>query len=428
MRRLATWRPPLWVVAALMALTLALGSGVGYVRGADNNTGTCTESEQVCAKFKDFWEVWNIAEARFVDKKAIQPDAMIAGAINGMLDSLGDQGHTRYLTADQTQRFQEELSGSFEGIGAYVDTQGGLPIIVAPIEGSPAEKAGIRAGDTILRVGGTSTEGLTLDEVVSRIKGPKGTQVKLQVRHTGEESPVDLTITRAEVTVPIVTWRMLPGQVADIRLSQFAENADTAMRKALDAAKAQGAKALIIDLRDDPGGLLDQAIKVTGLFIPTGKTVLIEAQRDGSTKTYRSDQSNPYLNLPMAVLINGGTASAAEIFAGALQDYGRATLIGVPTAGTGTVLSTIGLGDGSELLLGTAQWQTPKGRYLRREGVSPDVTVGLPAGATPVTPSSAKSLSDAQILNSSDVQLKKALSVLGVGQAAAAFETAVVPR
>ena len=257
MRRLATWRPPLWVVAALMALTLALGSGVGYVRGADNNTGTCTESEQVCAKFKDFWEVWNIAEARFVDKKAIQPDAMIAGAINGMLDSLGDQGHTRYLTGDQTQRFQEELSGSFEGIGAYVDTQGGLPIIVAPIEGSPAEKAGIRAGDTILRVGGTSTEGLTLDEVVSRIKGPKGTQVKLQVRHTGEESPVDLTITRAEVTVPIVTWRMLPGQVADIRLSQFAENADTAMRKALDAAKAQGAKALIVDLRDDPGGLLD---------------------------------------------------------------------------------------------------------------------------------------------------------------------------
>src|SRR5919199_2183252 len=335
MRRLATWRPPLWVVAALMALTLALGSGVGYVRGADNNTGTCTESEQVCAKFKDFWEVWNIAEARFVDKKAIQPDAMITGAINGMLDSLGDQGHTRYLTADQTQRFQEELSGSFEGIGAYVDTQGGLPIIVAPIEGSPAEKAGIRAGDTILRVGGTSTEGLTLDEVVSRIKGPKATQVKLQVRHTGEESPVDLMITRAEVAVPVVTWRMLPGQVADIRLSQFAENADMAMRKALDAAKAQGAKALIIDLRDDPGGLLDQAIKVTGLFIPTGKTVLIEAQRDGSTKTYRSDQSNPYLNLPMAVLINGGTAPAGRNFWGGVLENRRMLIIELPLARQG---------------------------------------------------------------------------------------------
>jgi carboxyl-terminal processing protease len=428
MRRLATWRPPLWVVAALMALTLALGSGVGYVRGAENSTGTCTESEQVCAKFRDFWEVWNLAEARFVDKKAIQPDAMIAGAINGMLDSLGDQGHTRYLTADQNQRFQEALKGSFEGIGAFVDSQGGLPTIVAPIEGSPAEKAGIRAGDTILRVDGKSTEGLTLDEVVSRIKGPKGTQVKLQVRHSGEESPVDLTITRAEVTVPIVTWRMLPGKVADIRLSQFADNADQAMRKALDEAKAQGAKALIIDLRDNPGGRLDQAISVTSLFVPKGKPVLLEAQRDGSTKTYRSDESKPYLDLPMVILINGGTASAAEIFSGAMQDYDRATLIGVPTAGTGTVLSTIALDDGSELLLGTAQWQTPKGRYLRREGVSPDVTVGLPPGATPVTPSSAKSLGDAQILNSSDIQLRKALSILGAGQSAAAFETAVVPR
>ena len=428
MRRLAMWRPPLWVVAALMALTLALGSGVGYVRGAENSTGTCTESEQVCAKFRDFWDVWNIAEARFVDKKAIKPDAMIAGAINGMLDSLGDQGHTRYLTADQNKRFQEELKGSFEGIGAFVDTQGGLPTIVAPIEGSPAEKAGIRAGDTILRVDGKSTEGLTLDEVVSHIKGPKGTQVKLQVRHSGEESPVDLTITRAEVTVPIVTWRMLPGKVADIRLSQFAENADQAMRKALDEAKVQGAKALIIDLRDNPGGRLDQATAVTSLFVPKGKPVLLEAQRDGSTKTYRSEESKPYLDLPMAVLINGGTASAAEIFSGALQDYDRATLIGVPTAGTGTVLSTIALDDGSELLLGTAQWQTPKGRYLRREGVSPDITVGLAPGANPVTPSSAKSLSDTQILNSSDIQLKKALSILGAGQSAAAFETAVVPR
>ncbi len=428
MRRLATWRPPFWLVTVFMALTLALGSGVGYVRGAENSPATCTESQEVCSKFKDFWEVWNIAEARFVDKKAIKPDAMISGAINGMLDSLGDQGHTRYLTADQTQRFHEELTGSFEGIGAFVDTEGGLPIIVAPIEGSPAEKAGILPGDTILRIDGKTTEGLTLDEVVSRIKGKKGTQVKLQVRHTGEESPVELTITRAEVTVPIVTWRMLPGKVADIRLSQFAENADGAMRKALDEAKSQGAKALIVDVRDDPGGLLDQAIKVTSLFVPKGKPVLLEAQRDGSTKTYRSNESKPYLDLPMTVLLNGGTASAAEIFSGALQDYSRATLIGVPTAGTGTVLSTIALDDGSAVLLGTAQWETPKGRYLRREGVTPDVTVGLPAGVRPVTPTSAKQLSDADILNSPDLQLKKALAILGTGKSATAAETAIVPR
>lgn len=420
MRRIATWRPPLWLVILLMVGTLALGSGVGYVRGAENSTGQCTESTDICRKFSNFWEVWNLAEARFVDPKALKPEDMIDGAINGMLDSLGDQGHTRYLDNKQTQRFREELKGSYEGIGAYIDAQGQIPTIVAPIEGSPAEKAGIRPGDLILRINDKPTEGLTIDEVVSQIKGPKGTQVKLQVRHIGEELPIEITITRASVVVPIVVSRMLPGNIAFVRLTQFAENSDVDLRKTIDAAKQQGARGLILDVRDNPGGIRDQAVSVAGLFVKEGEVVLVEAYRDGSKKEYRSPQKNPYLDMPMVVLVNGGSASSSEIFAGALQDYHRATVIGVPTAGTGTVLSTIGLDDGSSLLLGIAQWQTPKGRYLRREGVSPDMIVSLPPGTRPLTPTSARKLSDAEILKYPDPQVQRALKVLGSSETATA--------
>ena len=428
MRRLVRWRLPAWLVAVMMGLTLALGSGIGYVRGAENRTGNCTESQAVCAKFSNFWEVWNLAEERFVDPEEIQPDEMIAGAINGMLNSLGDQGHTAYLTAEQAKRYREGLQGEFEGIGAYVGVEGGMPVIVSPIEGSPAEAAGILPGDTILRVDGQPTEDLTINEVVTRIRGPKGTQVKLQVLHAGEEAPVDLTITRAQVTVPAVTWRMLPGKVAHIRLSQFAEDADKELRKALADARAQGARGIIMDVRDNPGGLRDQAVAISGMFVPEGKTVLIEERRDGTREIYRSKERQPFLDLPMVVLINGGSASAAEIFSGALKDNGRAPLIGVPTAGTGTILSPISLDDGSELLLGIAQWLTPNGRTLRHEGVTPDITVALPVGVRSLTPTTAKKLSDAEILRTPDVQVQRALNMLGGGAAATSSPTKAWPR
>lgn len=413
MERFAVRRPPWWLVTLLMASMLVLGSGVGYVRGAETPAGNCPASKDTCQKFNDFWKVWDIAEKRFVDPKAIKPDKMIAGAINGMLDSFGDQGHTRYLTAEENKSFAEQLRASFEGIGAYMDMSGPLPAVMAPLEGSPAEKAGILPGDVILRINGQSTEGLTEEEVISRIKGPKGTQVKLEVRHPGQETSVEITITRDRVTFPNVTWRMLPGNIAHIRLSQFSENVDAAVRKAVDDARVQGAAGLIFDVRDNPGGLRDQAISVSGLFVPNNSVILNEVMRDGSKKEFRSEEKNPVLDLPMVVLVNNGSASSAEILAGALQDYGRAKLVGVPTNGTGTVLSTISLDNGTALLLGTAQWQTPKGRYLRRQGVTPDFTVGLPIGVRALTPTTEKQLSAAQLLATQDTQIKKALELLG---------------
>ncbi len=413
MKRIAGWRPPLWMVAVLMGCTLALGTGAGYVQGAASN-GQCTEAAEVCQKFTNFWKVWNLAEERFLDPKAVESDEMIAGAINGMLDSLNDQGHTRYLTPEQAKYQQEALEGEFEGIGAYIRQEGEYPTIVAPIEGSPAEAAGIEAGDMILRVNGETTRGLELEEVIRRVRGKPGTTVKLQIQHLEQEAPVEITVKRAAITVPMVTWRMLPGKVALIKLSRFGDTAKPEVQQALNEAKQQGAQKLIFDLRNNPGGLLPQAIGVTSQFLPEGETILRVRDRNGKEEVYKSNESQPETELPMVVLINQGSASSSEIFTGALQDYGRAKVIGVQTPGAGSVLSPIQLDDGSAVYLGTAEWLTPKGRKIRHEGVKPDITEGLPIDVEPLTPTTAKRLTDEQLLETEDTQIARALQELGV--------------
>ncbi|GAC1386295.1 MAG: S41 family peptidase [Herpetosiphon sp.] len=413
MRKLASWRPPIWLVALIMCLSLSLGTGIGYVRGQENRTGNCTLSKDICSKFSDFWDVWNLAEQRFVDPKAINHDRMVAGAINGMLDSLGDEGHTRYETAEQFKTERETLQGKFEGIGAYIESQAGQPRIVSPIEGSPAEAAGIKAGDVILKINGKTTQGMTTSEIAATIRGKPGTNVTITIRHQGEEAPLDLTITRAAITVPATSYIMLPNQIAFIRLAQFSEQSGVAVSQRINDARTAGARAIIFDVRDNPGGLRDQAVAVTGLFVPTGSVVLREEYRGGKENLYRSEAAKPQTDLPMVVLVNNGSASSAEIFAAALQDYGRATVIGVPSYGTGTVLGEDRLPDGSAVWLGIAQWRSPKGRYLRHEGVTPDLLVALPYGVRPTVPRDIRNASPDEIYKTKDLQLSRALSILG---------------
>jgi carboxyl-terminal processing protease len=411
MKQVLSWRPPLWLVVLLLSLTLVLGTGAGYVRGSAQYA-ECPESTEVCEQFSNFWRVWNIAEERFVDPSAIEPDQMVVGAINGMLDTLDDQGHTRYTTAEQYQRERESQRGEYEGIGAYINEEGGLPFIVAPIEGSPAEAAGVQAGDFITKVNGESTQGMTVDEVVRRVRGEPGTSVTLELRRAGQEAPIEVTITRAAINVPAVTWTMLPDNVAHIKLSQFSEKAAPEMEEALAAAKAAGAEKLVLDLRNNPGGLLDQAIAVTSMFLPPDQPVLRVRDRDNNEEVYKSNQPNPETELPMIVLINTGSASSSEIFAGALQDYDRATIVGLQTLGLGTVVTPIRLPDGSAVYLGTAEWLTPKERPLRNKGVTPDITVELPTGASVITPSEARDMTEEEILQSDDTQLLRALEEL----------------
>ncbi|MEI7644799.1 MAG: S41 family peptidase [Chloroflexales bacterium] len=405
-------RLPIWLVAPLLVFTLLFGAGGGLLAGYVFSRPTgCPDSPEVCQEFTAFWETWRIARDNFVDPKAVAPEQMISGAINGMLDTLGDQGHTRYMSPREATAWDESLSGSFEGIGAYIDVRAGQTMIVNPIEGSPAEQAGLKPGDAILAVDGVSTEGWSVAQLSSKVRGPAGTSVVLRIRHEGAVAAVEVTITRAKVVVPSVTWRMLPDQVAMVRLSSFDHNASDQIKRALQEAQDKGARAIILDLRNNPGGLLDEAVNIASQFLPEGTTVLLEANRAGDRQPTKTKPGGVALGLPLVVLVNHNSASSSEILSGALQDAARATLVGASTYGTGTVLTPYRIGGGGRLLLGTQQWLTPQGRLIRGQGVAPDVKVELQDSVAPLSPVEAAALDAAQLRSSADVQLARAVEL-----------------
>lgn len=410
-------RLPLWLVTLLMVFALVGGIGGGVLGGvllsrSSGAPAVCPESPEVCEEFAVFWEAWALARDRYVEADAADPAVMTAGAINGMLDTLGDQGHTRFLTAAESERWEDALSGSsFEGIGAYIDARNGQTLIVAPIEGSPAEAAGLRPGDLILAVDGELTQGWTIEQLQSRVRGPSDTPVTLRVLHPGESEPVEITIVRAAVNVPSVSWRMLPDDIALVRLASFDSESGRQMREALTAAQAQGARAVIFDLRNNPGGLLEQAVEVASQFLPKGTTVLIEESRAGDREEKLARAGGVALDLPLVVLINEGSASSSEIVSGAIQAAGRAVLVGETTFGTGTVLTPFRLSDGSRLLLGTQQWLTPDGRQIRGQGIEPDELVLLPLEIRPLSPAEAVTLDAEGLRDSSDAQFVRALEL-----------------
>jgi len=273
-----------------------------------------------------------------------------------------------------------------------------------------------KAGDIIIAVDGEDTSGESLNDVVDKIRGPKGEPVTLTVlRVDGDETQsLDITIIRDEIDIPAASWAMIPGtNVALLRLSQFNGNALRDLTKSVEEAKAAGATQLVLDLRNNPGGLLDQAVKVTSQFLKDGN-VLQEEDADGNIKLYPVEPGGVATDIPMAVLINPGTASSAEIMAGAIQDYDRAPLVGETTFGTGTVLEPFTLEDGSALLLGTRQWLTAKGRLIRKQGIEPDVEVDLPISADLIGPEALEEMTVDDLLNSEDAQLLKALELLDV--------------
>ncbi|GAB4193007.1 MAG: S41 family peptidase [Roseiflexaceae bacterium] len=404
------FRLPIWVVLPLLLLTLVVGVAGGrwYARAYD---GVCPEGEQVCQDFSKFWTAWQVAEDNFVDPNAIDPQKMTDGAITGMLDSLGDEGHTRYLPAEAAKAERESLSGRFEGIGAYITERDGQ-VLLQPIDGSPAELAGLRTGDVLLRVNGETIEGMSTAEIAAKVRGPKDTSVTLTVLHEAADLPVDITVTRDEITTPSTLWQMLPNKVAMVRLTQFSEPSAEDMRKALTELQQQGAQAVILDLRNNPGGLVVELVEIAGMFLPKGSTVLLEQDRSGDKTPYTTDTDPVLANLPVVVLVNNYSASSAEILAGSLQENGRAKVLGTPTFGTATVLRSFDLGGGAEMRLGTTQWLTPKGEVVRGKGITPDEIVSLPPQAAPLSPREASQLSEQALLEGEDTQLARALQVI----------------
>lgn len=400
------------VVICLFILTAtAFGAGL-FVGNSDFFKPGVVRAADQPPQFEVFWQVWNIVQEHFIDREALDPTSMTYGAINGLITSLGDEGHTRFLTPEEMKDQETNISGKFYGIGAHVGVKDGLPIIVAPFEGSPAEKAGVRAGDIIIEVNGEDVTALPLNEVVDRIRGEEGTEVTIAVFRPDENKSLEFTIVRAEINIPAATWGMVPGtDVALVRMNQFSDNLKDELVKALEAAKKAGAKQLVVDVRNNPGGLLDQAIKVTSQFVKDGD-VLLQEDAQGQREPFEVEPGGVATDIPIVVLINRGSASAAEIFAGAIQDNQRGQIIGETTFGTGTVLKPFKLDDGSGLLLGTSQWLTPNGRLIRKHGIEPDVEVELPIGANFVTPVELKELTKDELLQSEDTQALKALELL----------------
>jgi carboxyl-terminal processing protease len=400
-------------VCLLMLVVTSFGAGVLFSNSDFLKPGVVRAADQP-AEFEVFWQVWNIIQNNFVDREALEPTNLTYGAINGLITALGDEGHTRFLTPEEMTHQEQAISGKFYGIGAHVGVKDGLPVIVAPFEGSPADEAGVKAGDIILEVNSEDVTTLPLNEVVERIRGEEGTEVTIAIFRPDANESLEFTIVRAEINIPAATWAMIPDtEVALIRLNQFSANLKDEVVKAVEEAKAAGAKQLVVDVRNNPGGLLEQAIEVTSQFLKEGN-VLLQEDAQGNREAFAVKPNGVATDLPMVVLINRGSASAAEIFSGAIQDQERGMIIGETTFGTGTVLRPFELDDGSGLLLGTSQWLTPKGRLIRKHGIEPDLAVDLPVGANLTTPLDLKDLTQAELLKSEDIQLLKALETLKV--------------
>ncbi|MCB0023891.1 MAG: S41 family peptidase [Caldilinea sp.] len=332
-------------------------------------------------QFDVFWEVWDLVDQHFVDQGNIDPMRMTYGAINGMLATLGDDNHTIFFSPEEAEQQESQLDGSFEGIGAFVEGHETGFRIVAPIHGSPAEEAGILAGDIVLKVDGEDIGGIPEWEIISRIRGPAGTSVVLTVLHPNETEPTDITVVRGKIDVESVTWARIPEtNYIYLQISQFASDTGDELQKSLEAidAKVAAGEAIdgvVLDLRNNPGGYLQEALRVNTQFLDAGKVILHERDAEGEIRTYRSVGKGLARTYPMIVLINQGTASAGEITAGALKENGRARLVGQPTLGTGTVLQPFNLSDGSVLRLGVTNWLTPEKNLIKGEGVQPDSLV-----------------------------------------------------
>ncbi len=357
------------------------------------------ESEEVPPEFDTLWEVWQFLSEDYVNKEALDPKALAQGAIEGLIEALGDP-YTAYLDPETSELAWSEFEGSFEGIGAFVSMEDGELTVISPIAGTPAERQGIRAGDRILEIDGEATSGMTLTEAVLKIRGPKGTAVTLLILHQGETEPVEIEITREEIDIDTVYLEMLPGNIAHIEIIYFSLRTDKEVSSVLSDALSRGATAIILDLRGNPGGLLDTVVDVADEFLDGG-TILYQVDGEGEIiKEWKASSGGLAVDLPLAVLVDGGSASGSEVLAGALQDYGCAPLIGTTTYGKGSVQLIRELSDGSALYVTSARWLTPNGHLIEGQGLTPDFEV-------PIT--------EEDITQGIDPQLERAIDYIQTG-------------
>ncbi|MCB0044135.1 MAG: S41 family peptidase [Caldilineaceae bacterium] len=400
----------------LFALILLTVFGLGHVSGYMTRAVRAQNAEP--PEFALFWEAWTLVEDYFVDRDEVASLDMTYGAIRGMLASLGDENHTVFFTPEEAVQQADSLEGSFEGIGAYVGTEDGLFKILSPIHGSPAEAAGLLPGDIVLEVDGEDIFELEDWEVISLIRGPAGSQVTLTILREDVDEPFQVAVTRDRIDVESVLWARIPGsELAYVQITQFAADTGPELERTLLAIEAASQESpirgIVLDLRNNPGGYLQQAIQVGSQFLEKDAVILYDRDAAGETRTYRAyGREGLARTIPVVALVNEGSASAAEILAGALQANDRAKIVGATTLGTGTVLRPFQLSDGSVIRLGVTNWLTPDRELIKGEGIHPDVAVEQPITTRMVDSLMLDSMSAEGLYTHEDRQFASALLLL----------------
>ncbi|MEK7154943.1 MAG: S41 family peptidase [Patescibacteria group bacterium] len=334
---------------------------------------------KINADFALFWQVWDKLNEQYVDKKALDPQKMIDGAISGMVGSLDDP-YTVYLPPQQNKDAKDDLNGAFEGVGIQLGFKDKVLSVVTPIPGTPADKAGVKAGDAILHIKDTEkkidkdTTGMTLPEAVSIIRGKKGTEVELTLGREGEEKPIVIKLQRETIVVKSATVEIKDG-VAILKLNKFGDRTQEEWTAAVDQIVSNNVKRIVLDLRFNPGGYLDGAVWIAGEFLPAGKLVVSQQYGDGSKFDNKVSRIGRLLKTPLVVVVNEGSASAAEILAGALRDHNRAKIVGVKTFGKGSVQQPEDFDNGAGIHITVAKWLRPNGEWIDKKGIEPDAKV-----------------------------------------------------
>lgn len=371
-------------IASLTAFVVALGFFAGLYVNAEKLTVSYTTSTGESTSAVDlslFWRAWDVLNDKFIpaatSTATTTSEDKVYGAIRGLAESYGDP-YTTFLTPKEAKNLTTELSGSLEGIGAVLSVKDGVLAVISVIKNSPAEKSLLQAGDQILRINDEPTDGLAVDTAVGKIRGKKGTSVSLTIARQGVGSAFVVTITRDTISAPVVETKQYPGGVFVIKVMSFTSNLPDLFRDALREYANSGYTHLVVDLRNNAGGYLDAAVDMASWFLPAGHTVVVEDFGGKENPiVYRSRGYNLLGNVKIAILVNEYTASASEIFAGALRDYGKAVLVGERTYGKGSVQELVPLSEGTLLKITIAHWQTPAGTSISKGGLAPDYKVGL---------------------------------------------------
>ncbi|MBV6341773.1 S41 family peptidase [Candidatus Magnetobacterium casense] len=363
----------IWMILPIVALSgIFIGSGVIIGKWAVKSVSAESDTYQ---ELKLFTEVISIVRSNYVEE--VKTKDLIYGALKGMLNALDP--HSSFMTPDLFKEMKVDTKGEFGGVGIQIGKKGGFITVISPIEDTPAYQAGIKAGDAIVKISGETTEKMTLYDAVSKMRGPKGSKVTITIMRSDWKEPKDFTLIRDTIKVKSVKYKVINGDIGYVKINQFQEKTVADLVKALGVLREKKVTAILLDLRNDPGGLLQGAVGVAEQFLPPNKLVVYIKDRAGEKKEFVTEGDGKYEKLPMVVLVNEGSASASEIVAGALKDWNRAVIVGTTTFGKGSVQSVLPLSDGSGLRLTTARYYTPKGTSIQNTGITPDIVVKLKA-------------------------------------------------